>query len=546
VTRTPDPCLATVLAHQDFDVKGLLDFFIKFTGLAKKTPQDRIVLATAEELEDLCRRAAEALEALSLDTPAEGGLVHPDIAEAVRTLSQAQASFDFQSPATMAFPAAALYALQQRTHPIIAAEIRRWLDRHQALQKRLEWLLEGTSPDRLAQLDPVRDSDRIYHALMSTFRVESRVLELLAINRISQASALALFIRSTGESEERPVARFYDTYALFANYFEWGEESRRGRAVIDRMNGIHGRYFIPNEGMKYILLQTAFTWIDAAAQIGHRPLTELERLGFFHAHVRMGRAMRIEGLSDDYQTEYRWYRDFNQAHRATRPLKRDTFETFVGHSLGESTPEPLREGLFLAARVAMDDDYRAALGYDPPTAEQTQAVRAIFFTLGQLVAQLPPTAYLRSLQNNPHHSRYTRPDELGVSSRSRHLPSVAPHPPRSPLTELPFKTAELSHESALPVLSWEEIRSHSSEKSLWVVLDGEVYDLTRWAHQHPGGLHRLLQYAGKDASEAFRQAPHSFATQVFKLNYRVGRAPPELSLASLDRAPDVPHTQRQS
>lgn len=75
----------------------------------------------------------------------------------------------------------------------------------------------------------------------------------------------------------------------------------------------------------------------------------------------------------------------------------------------------------------------------------------------------------------------------------------------------------------LPFFGWDEIQRHASPESLWVVLDGEVYDLTGWARHHPGGLEVLMRWAGKDATETFRAAPHSAATQVFKLNYRIGR-----------------------
>ena len=85
----------------------------------------------------------------------------------------------------------------------------------------------------------------------------------------------------------------------------------------------------------------------------------------------------------------------------------------------------------------------------------------------------------------------------------------------------------------LPVLAWDEIRKHTSEASLWVVIEGDVYDLTTWAAKHPGGLKVLLDVAGTDATEAFKAAQHSAAVDVFRLNYRIGRVAPVPSLASL-------------
>ena len=40
------------------------------------------------------------------------------------------------------------------------------------------------------------------------------------------------------------------------------------------------------------------------------------------------------------------------------------------------------------------------------------------------------------------------------------------------------------------------------------MLRGYVYNLTAFAALHPGGLERLLEVAGRDASNAFAAAPH--------------------------------------
>lgn len=48
-----------------------------------------------------------------------------------------------------------------------------------------------------------------------------------------------------------------------------------------------------------------------------------------------------------------------------------------------------------------------------------------------------------------------------------------------------------------------EVRKHSSENDAWIVVDGKVYDVTKYAPGHPGGPQWILDWAGKDASEAF-------------------------------------------
>ncbi|KIY51615.1 cytochrome b5 [Fistulina hepatica ATCC 64428] len=43
-----------------------------------------------------------------------------------------------------------------------------------------------------------------------------------------------------------------------------------------------------------------------------------------------------------------------------------------------------------------------------------------------------------------------------------------------------------------------EVQKHNSARSCWVVFDGDVYDVTSYIAQHPGGSRILLQNAGKD------------------------------------------------
>ncbi|MFH0830935.1 MAG: cytochrome b5-like heme/steroid binding domain-containing protein, partial [Parcubacteria group bacterium] len=51
---------------------------------------------------------------------------------------------------------------------------------------------------------------------------------------------------------------------------------------------------------------------------------------------------------------------------------------------------------------------------------------------------------------------------------------------------------------------WEEIGKHNSAKSCWIVVKNKVYDVTKYAPEHPGGPQWILDWAGKDASEAFK------------------------------------------
>ena len=50
--------------------------------------------------------------------------------------------------------------------------------------------------------------------------------------------------------------------------------------------------------------------------------------------------------------------------------------------------------------------------------------------------------------------------------------------------------------------------NHASTSSCWIVIDEVVYDVTQFAHEHPGGQAVILQQAGGDATDTF-DAVHS-------------------------------------
>lgn len=56
-----------------------------------------------------------------------------------------------------------------------------------------------------------------------------------------------------------------------------------------------------------------------------------------------------------------------------------------------------------------------------------------------------------------------------------------------------------------------EVMSHNKPNDCWIVLNGDVYDVTGFLESHPGGVSRLLEVAGKDATTKFQRV-HSQET----------------------------------
>jgi len=49
----------------------------------------------------------------------------------------------------------------------------------------------------------------------------------------------------------------------------------------------------------------------------------------------------------------------------------------------------------------------------------------------------------------------------------------------------------------------DEVATHNKKEDIWVVIDGQVLDVTKFLPDHPGGEKAILLYAGRDATEEF-------------------------------------------
>ena len=139
-----DSCLQFVEKHRSVDPEVALQFFIKFSGIAKKTPRERIAAAVGEELLDLCNRALEAIVELPRALKDS-----PLTTEATSVLSRAlQAGAEWDAalaavPDGVCFPREALEAIRTRaagadSTRTLALMLDGWIEKHRALERRLE------------------------------------------------------------------------------------------------------------------------------------------------------------------------------------------------------------------------------------------------------------------------------------------------------------------------------------------------------------------------------------------------------------------------
>ncbi|KAG8159591.1 hypothetical protein KVR01_010228 [Diaporthe batatas] len=75
--------------------------------------------------------------------------------------------------------------------------------------------------------------------------------------------------------------------------------------------------------------------------------------------------------------------------------------------------------------------------------------------------------------------------------------------------------------------STDDVAAHNTPDSLWIIIEQNVYDVTEFQKDHPGGKKILQKFAGKDVSKQFRKF-HTEASSIL-LDYK-----DDLQLGSLD------------
>lgn len=80
------------------------------------------------------------------------------------------------------------------------------------------------------------------------------------------------------------------------------------------------------------------------------------------------------------------------------------------------------------------------------------------------------------------------------SSQNTSLPIIQNQPTQqaTPTTQPENKTYTMA-----------EVATHNNQSSCWAVINNNVYDLTNWISQHPGGPSKILGLCGTDGSEKF-------------------------------------------
>jgi len=73
-------------------------------------------------------------------------------------------------------------------------------------------------------------------------------------------------------------------------------------------------------------------------------------------------------------------------------------------------------------------------------------------------------------------------------------------------------------------LSASDVASHNTvEKGLYIIVDGNVYDMTGFVDEHPGGSKILKRVGGKDASKQFWKYHNEHVLKKYSERLKIGQ-----------------------
>lgn len=68
-----------------------------------------------------------------------------------------------------------------------------------------------------------------------------------------------------------------------------------------------------------------------------------------------------------------------------------------------------------------------------------------------------------------------------------------------------------------------QVAEHAARENCWTIINGNVYNLTSWIPNHPGGETAILQLCGKDGSQKFNGKHGGVAKQAAVLaGFKIG------------------------
>jgi len=77
------------------------------------------------------------------------------------------------------------------------------------------------------------------------------------------------------------------------------------------------------------------------------------------------------------------------------------------------------------------------------------------------------------------------------------------------------------------IINLAQVKTHNKKDNCWIVIDNMVLDVTKFLKEHPGGSEVIMDFAGQDATQSFKEVGHSIDAKDMLLDYKVGVLPEE-------------------
>jgi len=85
-----------------------------------------------------------------------------------------------------------------------------------------------------------------------------------------------------------------------------------------------------------------------------------------------------------------------------------------------------------------------------------------------------------------------------------------------------------TEKNAVPVKThtMKEVSSHNTPDDIWLIVGSDIYDVTKFQHEHPGGAKIMAGVAGKDATKKYDKYHRRAILDQYKPRLRVGTLDP--------------------
>ena len=71
--------------------------------------------------------------------------------------------------------------------------------------------------------------------------------------------------------------------------------------------------------------------------------------------------------------------------------------------------------------------------------------------------------------------------------------------------------------------TYQEISKHNKDDDCWIIINNEVYNVTKFLDEHPGGKKAIMLYGGKDATEEYEMIHRPDILKKYGKEYHIGK-----------------------